>query len=253
MFGNIKQNWGEFKNLWGNALEKGYSKFSPSAVARENTDKTIEANKQLAEYQYQKDIEMFDKANAYNSPEEQMKRLKASGLNPNLIYGSGASGASGNTATALPKYNAPRVDYNYLPTAEIPNIISMFQDYNIKSQQLDNMKATNEAIKKETTLKGIMGEMKGGELTWLNRRNYTDLGNGKVDISPTHQHQLLEYSLESRNLQNRSTQMQMNKMFQDTQFMRTQNEYYVEKMVAGWLGNAAKLIMPRGVNRTNRK
>ena len=34
----------------------------------------------------------------YNSPEQQIKRLQAAGLNPNLVYGSGASaGVAGNT------------------------------------------------------------------------------------------------------------------------------------------------------------
>lgn len=60
-------------------------------------------NKELAKYAYDRDVEMWEAANKYNSPLEQMKRLKAAGLNPNLVYGKGAQ-AQG--ATQLPKYQA---------------------------------------------------------------------------------------------------------------------------------------------------
>lgn len=105
-------------------------------VARENTDKTIAANKWLAEYQYQKDLEMWNKGNMYNSPLEQMKRLKGAGLNPNLVYGSGS--AAGMSAGQLPKYNAPSVDYNYVPAVDIPTTIGMFQDFRLRSAQIRN-------------------------------------------------------------------------------------------------------------------
>lgn len=62
------------------------------------------AQRELAEYQYNKNVEMWNMQNAYNSPVEQMKRFQEAGLNPNLIYGSTSS--SGN-ATSMPTYDAP--------------------------------------------------------------------------------------------------------------------------------------------------
>lgn len=55
-----------------------------------------------------------DYANTYNSPIEQMRRLEAAGLNPNLVYGQGVSGATGQTASSQPKQDAPKGEY-YLP------------------------------------------------------------------------------------------------------------------------------------------
>lgn len=49
----------------------------------------------------------------YNSPVNQMARLKQAGLNPHLIYGGGVGGASGNMNTA-PNYTAPTIDTDYL-------------------------------------------------------------------------------------------------------------------------------------------
>lgn len=44
----------------------------------------------------------------YNSPIQQMQRLKAAGLNPHLVYGQGAQGASGSMSNAP---DTPRVDF----------------------------------------------------------------------------------------------------------------------------------------------
>lgn len=43
-------------------------------------------------------LDDFAMQNAYNSPEQQMARLKAAGLNPHLIYGHGSQSASGNSS-----------------------------------------------------------------------------------------------------------------------------------------------------------
>lgn len=45
--------------------------------------------------------ELWDYQNAYNTPQQQMARYEAAGLNPHLIYGSGAQ-ASGNAGAIAP-------------------------------------------------------------------------------------------------------------------------------------------------------
>lgn len=44
----------------------------------------------------------------YNSPKAQMNRYKEAGLNPALIYGGGASGASGNVGSKAPQAQVPQ-------------------------------------------------------------------------------------------------------------------------------------------------
>lgn len=53
------------------------------------------------------DRKMWERQNEYNSPEQQMMRLKSAGLNPNLVYGSGS--VSGNTTSSAPKSPVPTV------------------------------------------------------------------------------------------------------------------------------------------------
>nr|QJB20356.1 MAG: DNA pilot protein [Microvirus sp.] len=80
----------------------------------------------------------------YNTPANQMARLKAAGLNPNLVYGS-----MGNTMSSPPTTQAPRVDISGLSE-------DVSRYYDIK-----NMDAQNELLKaqlkqSEAQTKGIL-------------------------------------------------------------------------------------------------
>ncbi|AXH73438.1 MAG: DNA pilot protein [Microviridae sp.] len=123
------------------ALANIASTWIQSRTAKQNTDLTNKANKELAEYSYSKDLEMWNKTNEYNLPSSQMSRLKQAGLNPNLIYGSG--GATTQAAT-MPKYNAPTMSYNYKPAIDPLAILGAYQDFKISNAQLDNVKAETE-------------------------------------------------------------------------------------------------------------
>ena len=56
-----------------------------------------------------------------------MQRLAEAGLNPYLIYGEGAKGASGNQPTA-PQAIMPQVQ-NEMTTMRIPNYLDIIQKY----------------------------------------------------------------------------------------------------------------------------
>ena len=58
------------------------------------------ANKNLAQYSFDKNVDMWRMQNEYNSPKNQMSRFTDAGLNPNLMYGKGTPG----NATTLPQY-----------------------------------------------------------------------------------------------------------------------------------------------------
>lgn len=54
---------------------------------------------EMFERQNERDIAFWQMQNAYNDPAAQMQRLKDAGLNPNLVYGSGADATAGPIAT----------------------------------------------------------------------------------------------------------------------------------------------------------
>lgn len=128
------------------------------------------ANMELAKYQYSQEQAMWNQQNAYNDPSSQMARLRNAGLNPNMIYGSGSSGASGN-ATQLPKYNAPTLQPEFAPLSGVPEMLSMYQNFQMKQAQINNLKATNENIQTRTANEALQAPI----LTSKNERQKFDL------------------------------------------------------------------------------
>lgn len=63
----------------------------------------------------QQNIKFWNMQNAYNTPKEQMKRLKDAGLNPNLIYGSNAN--TGTAGSVAPSKASPYSVQNPVPSA----------------------------------------------------------------------------------------------------------------------------------------
>lgn len=86
-----------------------YDSYQNRKVSRENTDKTLRAQKEEAELAYQRSVEMWNMQNAYNSPQAQMARFKEAGLNPHLMYGQGNAG----NASSAPSYQPPAQQYRY--------------------------------------------------------------------------------------------------------------------------------------------
>lgn len=136
------------------ALALGYSAYQGAR----NQKKQNQANKELAEYQYSKELEMWNRQNEYNSPQSQMQRYQQAGLNPNMIYGSGSASA-GNSST-LPKYQAPQLNYSFNPAEQMLQAIPLYQDFRFKNAQIDNLKAQTENTRVRSINEGINTELK---------------------------------------------------------------------------------------------
>lgn len=121
-----------------------------SASANRQAKKTAQANFELSKYGYEQDKLAVTRQNQYNSPAAQMARYTEAGLNPNLIYGSGSASA-GNQPSA-PKFDTPRVDLRFSPF-QIPEMLSQYQDYQMRQAQTDNVKAQTDNTRAETTNK----------------------------------------------------------------------------------------------------
>lgn len=90
---------------------------------------------------------MWHQANAYNHPVEQMKRLKEAGLNPNLIYGSSAGGATG-MAPPVPKHERVTPDIRIGADLGLADIM-------VKKAQTDNLKKQSGLISAQTVHENI--------------------------------------------------------------------------------------------------
>lgn len=78
-----------------------------NALSRSNANTSFKHQKDLMALQQQYAVDNWTRENNYNRPEEQMKRLKDAGLNPDLIYGNGAAGLQAGPTAAPTAPSAP--------------------------------------------------------------------------------------------------------------------------------------------------
>lgn len=90
--------------------------------------------------------------NDYNHPSKQMQRLKEAGLNPNLVYGSGATTqADGIKSADKPNYNHQPTDFSGF--AKAGDFIAEMNSYKTTQLQQDNLKEQNNILVAEKALK----------------------------------------------------------------------------------------------------
>lgn len=84
--------------------------------------------------------------NLYNSPVEQMKRLKAAGLNPNLVYDNGKGAAGASAQISIPETKSWQPHAPQLDTRFVGDAVSAFYDTQVKQAQTDNLKSQADLI-----------------------------------------------------------------------------------------------------------
>lgn len=132
--------------LGGNLLSQGLNIGAQNRLNR----KTREWNEKMYWLQRQHNLSDWTMQNEYNSPEAQMKRFQAAGLNPNLIYGQ-TNEAPSVRSSDVKGWNpsAPQVD---LGGAAISGM-SAYYDAQVKEANIDNLKVQNTVLQQEALLK----------------------------------------------------------------------------------------------------
>ncbi|AXH76883.1 MAG: DNA pilot protein [Microviridae sp.] len=109
-------------------------------------------NRRFANWQYDKQrqdaLADYNMQNEYNSPAAQMARLKAAGLNPNLVYGNGATTQSAtvrSSSAPSPSTSAPKISLGN------PGM-SIMQAQALQAQT-NNLKVQNDVLLEEKKLK----------------------------------------------------------------------------------------------------
>lgn len=133
----------------GSAAVSALGGIAGSMIGKKSQDNTNQQQMELAKYQYEKNLEMWNKNNEYNAPAAQMQRYQEAGLNPNLIYGSG-SAISGNSSST-PQYQAPQLkaftDYGDLGATAAINSYNQYRitNSNVALQEANAQKAMADA------------------------------------------------------------------------------------------------------------
>lgn len=100
-------------------------------VADRRTERQNEQNKELMRMQNAFNVSQTERANSYNSPIMQMKRLREAGINPALAF---TNGIQGSTMTPSSATSTPTMQQ-----APYTSPLSQLQDAFLKEQQLKNM------------------------------------------------------------------------------------------------------------------
>ena len=134
-------------NIIGGGLSAWQSRRNVKDTNRANVRQAniaYERNKELAQYTFDKNLEMWKMQNKYNAPGAQMQRLQEAGLNPHLMYGKGTVGnAQGMPQMQQTPYVAPRMDYSgrqailgSMAQAGLGTMAQMY-DIDLKKEQLN--------------------------------------------------------------------------------------------------------------------
>lgn len=151
----------------------------------------------------------YNMQNEYNSPSSQMARLRDAGLNPNLVYGDGATttGATVRSSSA-PSWNpqSPRVS-----TQGLNNGIMSYYDLKLREAQTDNLKTQNTVLMEEKALKAA--------------QTYATLvGANKTGIDATGSAFDISQRMRLADTAAEAAQASLNKIKADTQYTLDQNE-----------------------------
>lgn len=139
-------NWGQAGVQAGLMVGQGIVN---NVFAKRNMRISVKAQKELADYSYEKELNSWDMANKYNSPQAQMQRLEEAGLNPALVYGNGAATQSSAT---LPHYNAPTASHS-AQAPQITNSLGQYNDMQLRQANVDQVRAQIRNIEADTTMK----------------------------------------------------------------------------------------------------
>lgn len=111
-------------------------------------------NEKMHNIQRQEALADFTAQNKYNSPVEQMKRLREAGLNPNLVYGEGATATGGQVrSSGVESWNPtpPQFDIGKTASEGLHN----YYDTQVKQATIDNMLKQNTVLTNEAFLKEV--------------------------------------------------------------------------------------------------
>lgn len=138
-------------NLGGQAL----SNWQNYRYTTKTNEQQFEYQKAMQDYAYQQNLLQWERENAYNDPSEQMKRLANAGLNPNLVYGNGATTLSARS----PQYKAPDVHM------EAPKAMPLQVDFDIMQTIKDiqgskNMVLQNDLMQQDVISKKVDNAIK---------------------------------------------------------------------------------------------
>lgn len=193
-------------------------------------------SREMYERQYSDNVSFWNKQNTYNSPQEQVKRIQAAGLNKALLYGQSAGGVSGQAGSI----NTPSVTSAQFDPKEYDRInMGEVMEVGIKKAQTSNLRKTNEVLQEEKLkkqaetagIKQINKENKYNFDTHVHKTESTNVPNQHFRFASVWR------DIEKHNTSINLSKAQMDKLMKDTKVQEIIIKAHEQ------LGPTAKFIM----------
>lgn len=123
---------------------------------RLNQKRQHKYNKELAQYNFDNNLEQWNLQNAYNTPSAQMQRLKDAGINPHMAY---AKGTPQNSAGAGPTMAQEGVDQSVGMAINPENILSQYQNFRSQNANINHVQKQAELTEKDKQLRETQNDL----------------------------------------------------------------------------------------------
>lgn len=145
-------------NGWVGAATDTLNMISNNVAAAARNKKQFKYQQQAMDKQLAQNKELWDYQNAYNTPQAQMERFKAAGLNPHLIYGGGSANAGNASPVESPEQptrEAFAPEFSGNPMLTRLQIRQMDQQYAATNQAMAIAQQKSALTAIETSLKNL--------------------------------------------------------------------------------------------------
>jgi len=201
-----------------------------------------DANLELANYAYDKDLEQWHLQNQYNTPQAQMTRFKQAGLNPNLIYGQGNAG----NASASPKMTPVQQS---LHTTKVPkiNVLGMYNNQRQVEAGLAKTEADTKHIQELTNtqqsiamIQAVNAQLKEHEKFWKLYPNSRETNDQRTKTRMFNMREA-QYNLNMK--KNLLLDANIDNAWMNLQFNTRKYNWYPYQQGFGMVNNAAKTAL----------
>lgn len=215
-------------------------------ATRAANKKSRDFSREMSLWAYNKDLEQWNRANEYNTPANQMARLRSAGLNPRLMYG---QGTTGNTTVTSPHMEVPKGQF-IPPQVKSSDWIGNYLDFTVRSKQVELLNEQVDAQTIENIRKVIGLSYDYGDTEQLDEflpeklRNPNHIGNimrqtGYDNETPGMNKGFKDYSLENIRQRNELVKSQIGNTIASKEFKEKTTEY---------LDNKLKTLTEEGIN-----
>lgn len=175
----------------------GFNQATNAISTGSNNKKSREWQEMMYAKQRQDALSDWNMQNEYNHPSAQMARLRDANLNPNLVYGNGA------TTTAAPTRGADAGSWRpEAPQFDLSNVLGTYQDIQLKEAQTDNLRSQNTVLLNDAALKAAQAN----ETTARTNKTLLDTEAGRFSLGQSQRLADVSAETASENLRKLSTE-----------------------------------------------